>query len=166
MLSNRWQPFLQMYSDMNRLRDEIDRAMGRTASHADAAPPVGQQTAAALAITEVFADFDADTMSILGVNFNLGQSLAVTLGDTEIVLCLLDEAVYALDNICTHEYAQLADGFIEGDCIECPLHQAQFHIPSGRAMSPPADEDLATYPVRVQDGEVYVRLAAAPGAQP
>ena len=87
------------------------------------------------------------------------EPLRVRVGSAQIALCNVDGTIYAIDNICTHEYAELSDGFIEGDCIECPLHQAQFHIPTGQALGPPADEDLATYPVKVEDGAVYVRLS-------
>lgn len=86
------------------------------------------------------------------------EPLRVRVDDVQIALCSVDGTIYAIDNICTHEYAELSDGFIEGDCIECPLHQAQFHIPTGKAMGPPADEDLATYPVKVENGDVFVQL--------
>jgi len=81
--------------------------------------------------------------------------------DCQIALCRVDGTVYAIDDICTHEYASLSDGFIEGDCIECPLHQAQFHIPTGEAKTPPATEDLKTYPVKEEDGQVFVNFADA-----
>jgi 3-phenylpropionate/trans-cinnamate dioxygenase ferredoxin subunit len=65
---------------------------------------------------------------------------------------------YATDGRCTHEKAHLADGLVIGDIIECPLHQGRFHIPTGRAKSPPVCVDLATYPVRVEGGQVYIRV--------
>lgn len=86
------------------------------------------------------------------------EPLPVNVDELELALCRVGAEIYAIDNICTHEYAQLSDGFIEGDCIECPLHQAQFHIPTGKVMSPPADEDLRVYPVRVLDGAVLVKI--------
>lgn len=86
------------------------------------------------------------------------EPLAVSVGDTEIALCKVDDAVYALDNICTHEYACMSDGFVDGDVIECPLHQAQFHIPTGKVMSPPAEVDLKTFPVKIVGDDVYVQI--------
>ena len=85
-------------------------------------------------------------------------ALPVDVGAVEIALCKVGETVYAINNICTHEYACLSDGFIEGDTIECPLHQAQFHIPTGKVMSPPADKDVKTYPVKLVGDDVYVRV--------
>jgi 3-phenylpropionate/trans-cinnamate dioxygenase ferredoxin component len=65
---------------------------------------------------------------------------------------------YASDGLCTHEWAHLADGFVIDEIIECPLHQGRFHIPTGKAKSPPVCIDLQTYPVRVQDGKVLIGL--------
>jgi 3-phenylpropionate/trans-cinnamate dioxygenase ferredoxin subunit len=66
--------------------------------------------------------------------------------------------LYASDGLCTHEYALLSDGLVIGEIIECPLHQGRFHIPSGKAKSPPVCEDLNTYPVRVEAGRIQIGL--------
>ncbi len=42
--------------------------------------------------------------------------------------------------------------------MECPLHQARFHIPTGKVMSAPATEDLRTYPVKVDGEDIYVAV--------
>ena len=88
------------------------------------------------------------------------EPLRVRIGDAQIALCRLGEEIFAIDNICTHEYAELSDGFIEGDCIECPLHQAQFDIRTGKALTAPAVEDLTTYPCRIENGVVLVAIDA------
>lgn len=86
------------------------------------------------------------------------EPLAVSVAEIEIALCKVEDKVYAINNICTHEHACMSDGFVDGDVIECPLHQAQFHIPTGKVMTSPADVDLETYLVRVEDGNVYVQV--------
>ncbi len=65
---------------------------------------------------------------------------------------------YATDGHCTHEKAHLARGLVIGDIIECPLHQGRFHIPSGKAKSPPVCVDLRCYPVTVEGGQVFIQL--------
>ena len=65
---------------------------------------------------------------------------------------------YALSDICTHARAHLSDGYIEGETVECPLHQGRFHIPTGKALSSPATVNLCTYPVRVEGDKVFVQL--------
>lgn len=82
----------------------------------------------------------------------------VEVGDRQIALCRIGEDFYAIDNVCTHAFACFTDGFIEGDQVECPLHQARFHIPTGKAMTPPATEDLRTYPVKREGETVYVKV--------
>lgn len=80
----------------------------------------------------------------------------VLIGHRIIALYKLGQEFYATDDTCTHEFASLCDGYIEGDTIECPLHQARFHIPTGKVLDLPAEEDLATYPVRVEGSLIYV----------
>lgn len=66
---------------------------------------------------------------------------------------------YATDGKCTHAGAVLADGLVTGEIIECPGHQGKFHIPTGKAKSAPCTVDLKTYPVKVEEGKVFIGLA-------
>jgi naphthalene 1,2-dioxygenase system ferredoxin subunit len=75
-----------------------------------------------------------------------------------IALYNIGGKLYATDDICTHAHAHLSDGYIDGDKVECPLHQGLFHIPTGKALSPPVTENLKTYPVKVVDGDVLIDL--------
>lgn len=75
-----------------------------------------------------------------------------------IVLFRIGDAVHATAGFCTHEVADLCDGYVEDDIIECPLHQARFHIPTGKVLCEPADKDLAVYATENRDGRVFVRL--------
>ena len=76
----------------------------------------------------------------------------------EIALYGVDGEVYATDNLCTHGNARLCDGFLMGHEIECPLHQGRFDVRDGRALCSPLRENLVTYPVRIEDGIVFVAL--------
>ena len=86
------------------------------------------------------------------------EPLAVMLGDTPIALYRLEGQVYAIDDVCTHEFAMLSQGFIEGGAIECPLHQATFDIATGKCLSGPAAVDLHSYAVRIEGDDVYVSV--------
>ena len=68
-----------------------------------------------------------------------GATLQVEVGGNPVCLYNLGGTLYATQDVCTHAHASLAEGFIDGDCIECPLHQALFHIPTGKCTSPPAE---------------------------
>lgn len=84
---------------------------------------------------------------------------ACTVAGRAIAIYRVDGAYYATSNICTHEEAELSDGLIEGCEIECPFHFARFDIKTGKALTSPAEVDLATYPVREVDGRIEVCIA-------
>ena len=65
---------------------------------------------------------------------------------------------FATDGLCTHQEQSLEEGLVIGDVIECPLHGGRFSISTGKALSAPAQEDLKTYAVKVEDGQIYVQI--------
>jgi naphthalene 1,2-dioxygenase ferredoxin component len=87
-----------------------------------------------------------------------GEVIGVEVAGRSIALYDADGNLFATENICTHAYACLSDGWLDGEVIECPLHAARFDIRSGKVLDPPATEDLKTYPVRIVDGEIQLRL--------
>ena len=70
----------------------------------------------------------------------------------------LTDGFYATDGICTHEDVHLEDGLVMDDEIECPMHQGIFNIKSGEALSPPACDDLKTYPVKVDNDKIFIKI--------
>ena len=89
--------------------------------------------------------------------FPPGEWRTVEVEDTLIAVFNLDGDYHAVENLCTHDYAELTDGEVCGDVIICPLHGAEFCLRTGEVLSPPAYEPIATFPVRVHDGTVQVR---------
>jgi nitrite reductase/ring-hydroxylating ferredoxin subunit len=79
-------------------------------------------------------------------------------GNQCIALFNLDGKFYATSDICTHAHAHLSEGYIDGETVECPLHQGLFHIPTGKPMSPPVTEALKTFPVKIEGDTVFVEL--------
>ncbi len=71
----------------------------------------------------------------------------------------IGDRAYATAGYCSHAKAKLCDGYVEDDEVECPLHQARFHIPTGKVLCAPANQDIAVYPVEIREGRVFVRLA-------
>src|SRR5215213_8477090 len=80
--------------------------------------------------------------------------------DQRIAVYNVDGQLYATSDICSHAYAELSEGFLDSDdcTIECPLHGSRFDIRSGAALTLPAYEPIATYPVRVEGEDVLVEL--------
>jgi 3-phenylpropionate/trans-cinnamate dioxygenase ferredoxin subunit len=69
-----------------------------------------------------------------------------------------DDRYFATDGLCTHENTHLSGGLVMGTIIECPKHNGRFDFTSGRAKGAPVCVDLATYPVKVEGGRVYIML--------
>lgn len=69
-----------------------------------------------------------------------------------------EDKYYCLDGLCTHEEVHLCEGLVMGCTIECPKHSSIFDVSSGEVETPPAYEDLATYPTKVEDGRVLVEI--------
>ena len=86
------------------------------------------------------------------------EVIGVEVGDTQIAIYRLGDDFFATSNICTHAFAFLSDGYIEDDCIECPLHQQLFKIATGEALEGPAEEDLKTFPVKLEGDDVMVEV--------
>lgn len=87
-----------------------------------------------------------------------GDVVGVVLAGKEIALYEVDGELYATDNLCTHGAARLSDGFLEGREIECPLHQGRFDVCTGKAMCAPLTEDIKTYPVKIENMRVMLRM--------
>ena len=69
-----------------------------------------------------------------------------------------DDKYFATDGLCTHEKVHLADGLVMGSIIECPKHNGRFDYRSGTAKGAPACVNLATWPVKVEGGRVFLNL--------
>ena len=87
-----------------------------------------------------------------------GEVIGVDVGGLPIAIYDCDGELFATSNICTHAYARLSDGWLDGTAIECPLHAARFDVRTGAVLDPPATEDLRTYAVRVVGDDIEVKL--------
>jgi nitrite reductase/ring-hydroxylating ferredoxin subunit len=96
------------------------------------------------------------SMSDVAVN----SAINVTVGDREIAVFNLDGAFYALGGICTHGMARLADGYIEGELIECPKHAGTFEIKTGIAIDYPCTVNTKSYELRVEGETILVGIDA------
>jgi 3-phenylpropionate/trans-cinnamate dioxygenase ferredoxin subunit len=90
-------------------------------------------------------------------DFSPGTVRTVEIEGTPIAVFNLNGHYYAIEDVCTHEAETLSDGEVAGEEIVCPRHGAHFSILTGAALSPPAYEPVATFPVQVEDGMVMVK---------
>ncbi len=90
-----------------------------------------------------------------------GGVLGVRVGEREIALYhLAGGEFHATDNVCSHEYALLSEGWLEDGCIECPLHASQFDVRTGKALCAPADTDLQVFELKVDGEDLLIKLPA------
>jgi apoptosis-inducing factor 3 len=89
--------------------------------------------------------------------------IGIEVAGAPIALFRLGNQVHATSGACTHEFALLADGFVETDdgSVECPLHQALFDIRTGKALCAPATENLKVYPVRIDGSDILIDMDGA-----
>jgi nitrite reductase/ring-hydroxylating ferredoxin subunit len=87
-----------------------------------------------------------------------GSALAVEVAGRSIGLFNVDGAIYAIDNICTHDSAPLSEGAVVDGCVVCPWHGAQFDLATGQVMTPPAVEDVRSYEVVVSGEDVCLEI--------
>lgn len=86
-----------------------------------------------------------------------GEFRTVDVDGARIAVFNFGGEYYAIEDVCTHDGGQLTGGVIEGDQVVCPRHGARFCIKTGAALSAPAYEPTAKFPVRLENGEIQVR---------
>jgi 3-phenylpropionate/trans-cinnamate dioxygenase ferredoxin component len=86
-----------------------------------------------------------------------GSHRVLDVDGANVVVFNLGGEYYAIEDVCTHDGGQLTGGVVEGDEVVCPRHGARFCIKTGAALTAPAYEPVAAFPVRVQDGVIQVR---------
>ncbi len=86
-----------------------------------------------------------------------GGHIVVDVDGVNVAVFKIDGECYAIEDVCSHDGAPIADGLVDGDQIICPRHGARFCIKTGAVKSPPAYEDIACFPVRIENGLVQVK---------
>jgi nitrite reductase/ring-hydroxylating ferredoxin subunit len=85
-----------------------------------------------------------------------GSVKSFDVGGELVAVYNIDGNFYATEARCTHATADLADGILEGDVIECTMHFGAFNVRTGKAVQAPCTIDLKTFKTEVKDGQVFV----------
>ena len=88
-----------------------------------------------------------------------GEFRRIDVDGANIAVFNLSGGYYAIEDVCTHDGGQLTGGVVEGDQVVCPRHGARFCIKTGAALTAPAYEPVASFPVRIENGVIQVRDA-------
>jgi nitrite reductase/ring-hydroxylating ferredoxin subunit len=87
-----------------------------------------------------------------------GEAVPVELMGLNLALYNVGGEYWCTDNVCSHAYALLTEGWLEGHVIECPLHNGQFDVRTGKGLGAPITADIRAYKVRVEDGSLLIQL--------
>lgn len=81
-------------------------------------------------------------------------------GDVPVLLVRYDGQIYALLDTCAHLGCSLAGGHLKDRSIVCPCHGSRFSLDDGRLLNGPATFPEPHFDVRVQNGQIEVRMPA------
>ncbi len=86
------------------------------------------------------------------------KKMVVEIDNESVLILFANGRVYALSNICTHEYAEMVNGLVVDDTITCPVHLSRFKLDSGEVLNPPAEKPLKTYKVIEKNNEIFIEV--------
>ncbi|GAB2977089.1 non-heme iron oxygenase ferredoxin subunit [Nocardioides montaniterrae] len=90
------------------------------------------------------------------------EALKVTIDRYDVAIARQDDEVFAMQDLCSHAEVALSEGevaIVDGACtVECWLHGSRFDVRTGKPLSFPATEPVATFPAEIRDGDVYVDI--------
>jgi 3-phenylpropionate/trans-cinnamate dioxygenase ferredoxin subunit len=88
----------------------------------------------------------------------MGTTKRIVLDGIPMLLCNVDDEIYAVEDVCTHDGGPLDQSELEENRIMCPRHGAYFDVTNGAALTLPAVVPLETYTVRLSGDDVYIDL--------
>lgn len=75
----------------------------------------------------------------------------------DVLVTWVEGEVFAIEDACNHAGASLAEGWLEGDCVVCPMHAYVFELRTGRLARPKGlCGDQRTYEARIEGDLVVV----------
>jgi len=99
-------------------------------------------------------------------DLSAGEMRQFSAGGMEILLARLEAGVETGSDTgftataahCSHYGAPLEKGVMYRKRVICPWHNACYNLASGAQLQPPGRDNLASYPVQIASGTVYVEL--------
>jgi nitrite reductase/ring-hydroxylating ferredoxin subunit len=95
-------------------------------------------------------------------DFQEGKLMKSEIGGKSIVVGMVEDKLYAMDSVCSHEGGPLEEGWLEEHSLTCPWHQGIFDLRSAKA-SPGTNwvTDMKSYAITVDEktGEISVEMS-------
>ena len=90
----------------------------------------------------------------------LVSTLSVSVDGAPVALFRTEEGIFALDDICSHEYSRLSEGDVWAGEVYCQKHGSRFNLRTGAVTGLPATKPVATWEVKVENGEIWIASRA------
>jgi 3-phenylpropionate/trans-cinnamate dioxygenase ferredoxin component len=87
-----------------------------------------------------------------------GAALGLVVGGQDVAVARHGDEVFAIEDQCSHALVALSEGDVDAEActVECWLHGSEFDLRTGKPTGLPATVPVATFPVELRDGEVYI----------
>ena len=85
-----------------------------------------------------------------------GEMKLVEVGGDQVLLANVEGSLHACEDICSHAYASLSEGDLSGQEVECPLHGSAFNVVTGEVLTPPADDSIRVFEVRIEGQDILI----------
>jgi 3-phenylpropionate/trans-cinnamate dioxygenase ferredoxin component len=87
---------------------------------------------------------------------DLVTSLGVSVEGSLVAVFRTDEGVFALDDICSHEYSRLSEGEVWAGEVYCQKHGSRFNLRTGAVTGLPATQPVRTWSAKIEEGGIWV----------
>jgi len=87
---------------------------------------------------------------------DLVSTMSVSVDGQPVALFRTEEGIFALDDICSHEYSLLSEGDVWAGEVYCQKHGSRFNLRTGAVTGLPATKPVGTWDVKVENGEIWV----------
>ena len=87
---------------------------------------------------------------------DLVTTLGVTAAGLPVALFRTEDGIFALDDICSHEYSRLSQGDVWGGEVYCEKHGSRFNLRTGAVTGLPATAPVHAWNVKVENGEIWI----------
>lgn len=94
-----------------------------------------------------------------------GEMVQVEVAGELILLLNVGGEIRAYQGLCPHQRSPLADGTFEEETLICSAHLWEFDARTGEGVNPTGCR-LERYPVKIEDGAIYVEVSSREGSQP
>lgn len=88
-----------------------------------------------------------------------GEGVSLKIDGVDVLICQVEGQFYAVHGRCSHAGQSLAGGKLKGFQLSCPLHGARFDVRTGACLAAPAQQPIATFPVTLEGGKVWVEVS-------